>query len=158
MPDVVEAAGNIRIERPFTRTGGSQQSVKGDDRVHRAPSGPEPIAVRLETCLPFGFQRHFDEHLQGPVADRWNPQGPPPAIRFRDIHPADWLGMVVLEVQIVGQPHPAFRRPAHHAVNAGRIAACVLLGDPASRFADVERTRSFCRFFTCRPFPADAAR
>jgi hypothetical protein len=70
MPDVVEAAGNIRIERPFTRTGGSQQSVKGDDRVHRAPSGPEPIAVRLETCLPFGFQRHLDEHLQGPVTDR----------------------------------------------------------------------------------------
>ena len=45
---MIEAAGNVRIEDLFTRTGGSQRRVKGNDRVHRAPPGPEPIAVRLE--------------------------------------------------------------------------------------------------------------
>src|SRR3954447_23134617 len=70
MPDVVEAAEDVRVEHPFTRAGGSQQRAKGDDRVHLAPSGPELIAVRLEALFSFGFQCHLDEHLQGPVADR----------------------------------------------------------------------------------------
>ena len=45
---MIETAGDVRVEHPFTRTGGSQQRAKGNDRVHRAPSGPEPVAVRFE--------------------------------------------------------------------------------------------------------------
>src|SRR3954465_12472368 len=39
-----------------------------------------------------------------------------------------------------------------------RPAFCWATLRTASRFADVERTRSFCRFFTCCWFPAAAAR
>jgi hypothetical protein len=39
-----------------------------------------------------------------------------------------------------------------------RPAFCWVTRRTASRFADVERTRSFCRLFTCLAFPAAAAR
>src|SRR3954468_19101954 len=80
--------------------------MKSDDRVHRAPSGSEPLAVRLEACLPFRFQRHFDEHLPGPIANGRNAKGPRPAVRLRNakgprpavrlrnVHPPDWLRSV----------------------------------------------------------------
>src|SRR3954449_12268638 len=107
--------------------------MKSDDRVHRAPSGSEPIAVRLEACLPFRFQRHFDEHLQGPIANGRNAKGPRPAVRLRNVHPPDWLRSVAPKAQASGQPHPAFWRPAHHAIDAGCRPARVLLGHPADR-------------------------
>src|SRR3954451_17469627 len=107
--------------------------MKSDDRVHRAPSGSEPIAVRLEACLPFRFQRHFDEHLQGPIANGRNAKGPRPAVRLRNVHPSDWLRSVAPKAQASGQPHPAFWRPAHHAIDAGCRPARVLLGHPADR-------------------------
>ena len=107
--------------------------MQGDDRVHRAPSGSEPVAVRLEARLPFGFQRHLDEHLQGPVANGRNAQGPGPAVRLRDVHPSDRSRSAVPEAQASGQSRPALGRPAHHAVDAGRIPAGVLLGHPADR-------------------------
>src|SRR5215203_6133908 len=107
--------------------------MKSDDRVHRAPSGSEPIAVRLEACLPFRFQRHFDEHLQDPIANGRNAKGPRPAVRLRNVHPSDWLRSVAPKAQASGQPHPAFWRPAHHAIDAGCRPARVLLGHPADR-------------------------
>src|SRR3954452_21061425 len=107
--------------------------MKSDDRVHRAPSGSEPIAVRLEACLPFRFQRHFDEHLPGPIANGRNAKGPRPAVRLRNVHPSDWLRSVAPKAQASGQPHPAFWRPAHHAIDAGCRPARVLLGPPADR-------------------------
>src|SRR3954467_14352494 len=107
--------------------------MERDDRVHRAPSRSEPIAVRLEACLPFGFQRHLDEHLKGSFADCRNTKGPRPAVRLWDVHPSDRLWTVVPEAQAISQPHPALGRPAHHAVDAGRIPARVLLGHPADR-------------------------
>src|SRR3954463_8329201 len=107
--------------------------MKSDDRVHRAPSGSEPIAVRLEACLPFGLQRHFDEPLQGPIANGRNAKGPRPAVRLRNVHPSDWLRSVAPKAQASGQPHPAFWRPAHHAIDAGCRPARVLLGHPADR-------------------------
>src|SRR5215213_5297414 len=133
VPNAVEAAGDVRIEQPCTCTGRSQCQMEGDDRVHRAPSRSEPIAVRLEACLPFGFQRHLDEHLKGSFADRRNAKGPRPAVRLRDMYPSHGLRTVVPEAQTISQPHPALGRPAHHAVDAGRIPARVLLGHPADR-------------------------
>jgi site-specific DNA recombinase len=133
MADVVEATGDVAVEQPSAHPGRRQGRVKGDDRVHRAPSGSEPVAVRLKARLPLGFQRQFDEHLQGPVPDRWNAQRPSPSVRLRNIYASDWLGSVALEAQTSGQPRPALRRPAHHAINAGRISTCVLLGHPANR-------------------------
>jgi site-specific DNA recombinase len=133
MPDVVEAAGDVRIEHPFTCPGRRQGCVKGDNCVHRAPPRPEPIAVRLEARLPFGFQRHLDEHLQGSIPDCGDAQGPLSAVRFWNVDPSDRLWSIALETQISGQFHPALGRPAHHAVDPGRIAACVLLGHPADR-------------------------
>src|SRR3954462_11166668 len=133
MPNGVETAGDVRIEQPCTCTGGSQCQMERDDRVHRAPSRSEPIAVRLEACLPFGFQRHLDEHLKGSFADCRNTKGPRPAVRLRDMHPSDRLRTVAPEAQTISQPHPALGRPAHHAVDAGRIPARVRLGPPADR-------------------------
>src|SRR3954453_19489055 len=133
MPNGVETAGDVRIEQPCTCTGGSQCQMERDDRVHRAPSRSEPIAVRLEACLPFGLQRHLDEHLKGSFADCRNAKGPGPAVRLRDMHPSDWLRTVVPEAQASDQPHPALGRPAHHAIDAGRRPSRVLLGHPANR-------------------------
>src|SRR5215208_6160740 len=133
MSNVVETAGDVRIEQPCTGTGRSQCQMQGDDRVHRAPSRSEPIAVRLEACLPLGLQRHLDEHLKGSFADCRNAKGPGPAVRLRDMHPSDRLRSVVPKAQASGQPHPALGRPAHHAVDAGGSPARVLLGHPANR-------------------------
>src|SRR4051794_29287482 len=104
------------------------------DRVHRAPSGPEPVAVRLEACLPFGFQRQLDDSLHHAVLDGRNAQGTHLAVGLRDVDPSDRLWLVSLEVQTaLQQRHPIFRRPAHHAVDAGCIPACIPLGHLADR-------------------------
>src|SRR4051812_22048726 len=132
MPNVAKTAGDVRIEQPCTCTGRSQCQMQGDDRVHRAPSRSEPIAVRLEACLPLGLQRHLDEHLKGSFADCRNAKGPGPAVRLRDMHPSDRLRTVAPEAQASGQPHPALGRPAHHAVDTGCIPAPVLLSHPAN--------------------------
>ena len=85
---------------------------------------------------------------------------PPFAVRLRNIHASDRLGPVSLRlrpsvnlVRLSGVLHTTPSTPG-----VVRPAFCWVTLRTASRFADVERTRSFCRFFTCRPFPAAAAR
>jgi hypothetical protein len=107
--------------------------MEGDDRVHRAPSRSEPIAVRLEACLPFGFQRHLDEHLKGSFADCRNAKRPRPSLRLRYMHSSNRVWTVAPQAQTISQPHPALRCPAHHAIETGCISARILLGHSADR-------------------------
>jgi hypothetical protein len=126
----LDADGSRRLALLATESpvgGLTSTPLRRDDGWHDAAAAPE------SGSLPFGLQRHLNEHLQGPVPDRRDAQGPRPADRPRDVHPPDRLRSVAPEAQASGQSRPALGRLAHHAVDAGRVPARVLLGHPADR-------------------------
>src|SRR3954452_20637690 len=90
---------DVGVEDPRTRSLLAECDEDRLDRVHRAPSGSEPIAVRLEACFPFGFQRQLDDSLHHAVPDGRDAQGTHLAVGLRDIDPLDRLWLVSLEVQ-----------------------------------------------------------
>src|SRR5258707_13315744 len=68
MPDPVERARQVRVQRPHAPGQGALARVEyGRDRVVAAPSRPEPVGSGLEPGLPLGLQRVPDPCLMTTV-------------------------------------------------------------------------------------------
>jgi len=67
--DVVEGSFDVGIDDPPHATTRVRKIVDHGDGVVGASPGTEAVACRLESGLPFGFQRVFDTGLHGPIAD-----------------------------------------------------------------------------------------
>ena len=89
MVDPVERRGQVSVEHPPPLRGlALAHLIDGLDGVVAATAGPEAIGLRLEPCLPLGFQRVDDLGLVAPgrrspvsragAASRW-PWGCTPA-------------------------------------------------------------------------------
>ena len=70
MVDPVEGRCQVGIEHPpAAGVGTPGHFVDRLDCVVTTAAGPEAIRLRLEPCLPLGFQRIDDQGLQCPIDD-----------------------------------------------------------------------------------------
>lgn len=96
--------------------------------------GAEAVAVRRERPVPARLEHLQHCLLEEAVQDGGNPQGPPLAVRLRDVDAADRLRLVPVETQAVLQERQAgLGRVAHPPVDAWRMLAVILLGHLSDR-------------------------
>jgi len=156
---MIEASGDVGVQEPWAGPLLHRGREDRLDRVHRAPPGPEPVAVHLEARLPFWFERALDESLHHAVLDGRNAQGSGFAVRLRDVHPPCGPRPVPAQGQIrVKERLALFRCPTPSTPGVLRPRFCWVTWRIASSFADRERTSSFWRFFTFPKSPSFAAR
>jgi hypothetical protein len=73
MPDLVERARQVRVQRPHAPGAWAlARVVDRRDRVVAAPARPEPVGSGLEPGLPLGLQRITDPRLMTAVHDHRN--------------------------------------------------------------------------------------
>ena len=129
--DVVEASGYIRVEHILRLSADVVED--GHDRIMRRTAWSEPITVRLELGLPFGFQPQFHQGLQGSVAHRGDAERPCLAVGFGDVDSSDGIRFRRVFTQMLSQSPLLIGLKVLSSINPGSAFASVIERDSADR-------------------------
>ena len=132
MVDAVERRGQVRVEYPRTRrVVPVQRGVDGADRVVTATAGPEAVGLRLEPCLPLGFQRGANHRLQTAVHDHGNAEWARFPLPFgMNTRLTGWRSTSPGGAAPSRPMRPLHREQHHLTVDSRRRASSIDLRDP----------------------------